>query len=78
MSAAAEAKASVSRTAVRLAIGQVLDYADAFRSAGDPLAPAIWRPARPDPARVDLALGLGISVFYRSGNSFAADRAIPA
>ena len=73
-----EAKASASRAAVRLAIGQVLDYADAFRRAGDPLAPAILLPARPDPARVDLALGLGISVFYRSGNSFAADRAEPA
>ena len=73
-----EAKASASRTAVRLAIGQVLDYADAFRRAGDPLAPAILLPARPDPARVDLALGLGISVFYRSGNSFAVDRAKPA
>ena len=73
-----EAKASASRTAVRLAIGQVLDYADAFRRAGDPLAPAILLPARPDPVRVHLALGLGISVFYRSGNSFAADRAKPA
>ena len=73
-----EAKASASRAAVRLAIGQVLDYADAFRRAGDPLEPAILLPSRPDPARVDLALGLGISVFYRSGKSFAADRAKPA
>ena len=73
-----EAKGSATRAAVRLAIGQVLDYADALRRDGDPLEPAILLPARPDPARVDLALGLGISVFYRSGNSFAADRAKPA
>ena len=73
-----EAKGSASRPAVRLAIGQVLDYADAFRRAGEPLEPAILLPAKPDQARVELALGLGISVFYRSGKSFAADRAKPA
>lgn len=69
-----EAKASASRAAVRLAIGQVLDYADAFRRAGDPLEPAILLPARPDPARVDLATRLGIIVFYRSGEGFDSER----
>ena len=60
-----EAKGSSERSAVRQAIGQVLDYADSARRAQSALKPAILLPARPDDPRAELVLRLGITLIYR-------------
>ena len=62
-----EAKPSAARPFVRLAIGQVLDYADAYRRAGTSLRPAVLFPSRPEEPRVALARQLGIVVIYKNG-----------
>ena len=62
-----EAKPSSARPFVRLAIGQVLDYADAHWRAGTPLTPAVLFPSRPEEPRVALARRLGIVVIYKVG-----------
>lgn len=60
-----EAKRSSERHAIRQAIGQVLDYADAARRTGLALKPAILVPVRPDDHRAQLVLNLGIILIYR-------------
>jgi hypothetical protein len=62
-----EAKGSVARPAIRMAIGQLADYARLV----DP-APrrAILLPQKPRPDLVDLATSQGITVIWRDGDDF--------
>jgi len=62
-----EAKGSVSRDAIRMAIGQLFDY-KRFASAKANLA--ILLPERPRPDLIELIESAGISMIYQSENDF--------
>jgi len=57
-----EAKPTLSREHVRLAIGQVLDYAFLFKRARIDLKPAILLPGRPQEDLLELIMSLDITV----------------
>lgn len=57
-----EAKPTLSREHIRLAIGQVLDYTFLLRRAGTALKPAILLPSRPQDDLFELIKSLGISL----------------
>ncbi len=57
-----EAKPTLSREHIRLAIGQVLDYAFLLKRAGTDLRPAILLPGRPQEDLLELVKSLGITV----------------
>jgi hypothetical protein len=61
-----EAKPSTSRIHVRLAIGQVLDYAHLLAEAGRLLKPAILLPGKPRQDLCDLLEKLEISLIFES------------
>jgi hypothetical protein len=61
-----EAKPSTSRIHVRLAIGQVLDYAHLLAEAGWLVKPAILLPGKPRKDLCDLLDQLGISLIFES------------
>ena len=63
-----EAKGSVSRDAIRMAIGQIYDYRR-FAKAGIGLA--ILLPELPRPDLVELIKSSGIRVIHRTENGFA-------
>lgn len=57
-----EVKPTTSREHVRLAIGQVLDYAHLLRLDGWDFSPAILLPARPKPDLISLTESVGIGL----------------
>ncbi|KQZ88876.1 hypothetical protein ASD62_05730 [Phycicoccus sp. Root563] len=59
-----EAKSSSSREAVRMALGQILDYC---HHVADVRAATVLLPARPDSDLLELAARLGVGVTYPSG-----------
>jgi hypothetical protein len=61
-----EAKPSNAREFVRLAIGQVLDYANLSIQEGHQMAPAILIPNRPMPDLCSLLEELGITLIFRN------------
>jgi hypothetical protein len=63
-----EAKGSVSRDAIRMAIGQIYDYR---RFAEPGIGLAILLPALPRPDLVELIQSSGIRIIYRTENGFA-------
>ncbi|WP_156465942.1 MULTISPECIES: hypothetical protein [unclassified Rathayibacter] len=65
-----EAKKSTARSLVRMAIGQVLDYAHVARRQGYPAAPLILLPGRPDEDMVDLIRSLSIITAIRTDDGF--------
>ncbi len=65
-----EAKPSVSREHVRLAIGQVLDYLNLAEMLGINATPAILLPGLPSQDLVHLIERLGITLIYQSGSAF--------
>jgi hypothetical protein len=66
-----EAKASTARADVRMAIGQLADYARAVR----PARRAVLLDALPHPDLVALLESCGIGVIWRSGHAFGASDA---
>ena len=62
-----EAKGSISREAIRMAIGQLYDYRR-FADAGVGLA--ILLPELPRPDLVELIHSCGVAVIHRTGNGF--------
>lgn len=65
-----EAKPSVSREYVRLAIGQVLDYINLGEMVGISASPAILLPGLPCHDLVQLIERHGIVLIYKSGDTF--------
>ena len=66
-----EAKPSNAREFIRLAIGQVLDYANLSKLEGQPMVPAILIPNRPTPEMCRLIEELGITLISKNrGNQF--------
>jgi hypothetical protein len=61
-----EAKPSDAREFVRLAIGQVLDYANLSKIEGQIMTPAILVPNRPAPDLCRLIEELGITLIYKN------------
>lgn len=64
-----EAKGSVSRPAIRMAIGQLADYA---RFVDPPAECALLLPEPPRPNLVELALSQGISIVHPRGPEFVS------
>jgi hypothetical protein len=62
-----EAKGTVARPAIRMAIGQLADYARLIDPAP---ARALLLPEKPRPDLMDLVRSQGISVVYRNANSY--------
>lgn len=67
-----EAKGSVTREAIRMAIGQLFDYERHLEPTPDL---AILVPSLPRPDLVDLSTGRGISVIWQDGETF--DQVVP-
>lgn len=65
-----EAKRNGSRSLVRTAIGQVLDYALLSRTAGEGLRPALLFPARLTPYLESLCESVEVRVWWRDGAAF--------
>jgi hypothetical protein len=65
-----EAKRSVARHDVRMAIGQVLDYASVARLNGFDVAPSILLPARPADDLLELCHSLGITIWHSIDGNF--------
>ena len=65
-----EAKPSSAREFVRLAIGQVLDYANLARIEGRPMNPAILLPNRPPTDLLKLIKKLHITLIYKDADEF--------
>ena len=65
-----EVKASGAREYVRMAIGQVLDYANLSRIAGTNFAPALVLPSSPSSDLCELIHRLGIMLIVENGNGF--------
>lgn len=63
-----EAKGSVTRETIRMAIGQLADYSRFAPSARK----AILLPSRPRPDLEDLTRGQSIEIIWPNGNSFAS------
>ncbi|SMH44570.1 hypothetical protein SAMN06295885_2392 [Rathayibacter oskolensis] len=66
-----EAKKSTARPFVRMAIGQVLDYANLARRNQLPAIPMILLPSRPEADLIELISSLGILLAVRSEDGFA-------
>ncbi|MTB02932.1 MAG: hypothetical protein F2929_00035 [Actinobacteria bacterium] len=64
-----EAKPSNAREFIRLAIGQVLDYANLSKLEGNPMIPAILVPNRPTADLCSLINDLGITMIFRNRNN---------
>jgi hypothetical protein len=62
-----EAKGSVARQAIRMAIGQLADYR---RFENPDVSVAVLLPERPRAELEDLLLGLSITLIYRAGGHF--------
>jgi hypothetical protein len=62
-----EAKGSVARQAIRMAIGQLADYR---RFENPDVSVAVLLPERPRAELEDLLLGLSITLIYRDGGHF--------
>lgn len=69
-----EAKKSTAREYVRMAIGQVLDYAHNAREVAAAVTPMIVVPGQMDPDLADLSADLGITIASRDGDSFELSR----
>lgn len=65
-----EAKPTSTRDHVRLAIGQVLDYANLARLEGKTMIPAILLPARPSKDLCELIASLGITLITKLNSGF--------
>jgi len=65
-----EAKGSTSREDIRMAVGQLLDYAFQMRRKSEDLNKAVLLPEEPPPDRVKWLAPLGIKVIWRRGQSF--------
>jgi len=65
-----EAKPSVFREYVRLAIGQVLDYQNLGGLCGIPARPGVLLPGIPPNDMVQLISNLGIALIYKNGSTF--------
>ncbi|VXB77081.1 conserved hypothetical protein [Microbacterium sp. 8M] len=65
-----EAKKSTAREYVRMAIGQVLDYAHNARSLSPDITPMVLLPGRVEPDLRELSADLGIVIASRVGDSF--------
>lgn len=65
-----EAKKSTGREYVRMAIGQVLDYAHNARELAAEVSPMILLPGRSEPDLQELSADLGITLAARDGDSF--------
>jgi len=61
-----EAKPSASREHIRLAIGQVLDYANLLKMSGKQVKPAVLLPMPPPPDLVDLMKKLQINLIVET------------
>lgn len=61
-----EAKPSTSRIHVRLAIGQVLDYANLLALSGNQLKPGVLLPQRPQKDLCNLLHSLGIALIFET------------
>lgn len=68
-----EAKRSISREDVRMAIGQVLDYAQLAQAQTLKVAPLILLPSRPAEDLVALMRNLKIRLAYRAAGSFVVE-----
>jgi hypothetical protein len=69
-----EAKGSVSRDAIRMAVGQIFDYR---RFASSKTALAILLPERPRPDLVDLIESAGINIIHRADDGFVTSQKLP-
>jgi hypothetical protein len=65
-----EAKGSVERNAIRMAIGQLADYRR-FVSDGSPQHLVILVPREPRKDLYDLVMDQGIDLIFKSGDSFS-------
>jgi hypothetical protein len=65
-----EAKPSISREHIRMAIGQVLDYVHLASQLGLQMKPAVLLPSLPSSDLVDLHQELGIQLIYKSDKQF--------
>jgi len=65
-----EAKPSISREHIRMAIGQVLDYVHLAAQLGLHMKPAVLLPSLPPIDLVGLLQELGIQLIYKSGATF--------
>ncbi|PPG34116.1 hypothetical protein C5C25_03310 [Rathayibacter sp. AY2B9] len=65
-----EAKKSTARSFVRMAIGQVLDYAHLAQREGYAAVPVILLPGRPEEDMLDLIRSLSIITAFRSDEGF--------
>ena len=65
-----EAKPSISREHIRMAIGQVLDYVHLAAQLGLQMKPAVLLPSLPSNDLVDLIQELGIQLIYKSDMKF--------
>ncbi|PJN02031.1 hypothetical protein CG740_16725 [Streptomyces sp. CB01201] len=70
-----EAKANTSRSAVRMAVGQLLDYRRHIDHPG--LRSAVLVPSKPHQDLCDYLAGLGIGLVYRDGDGFAGSTTAP-
>jgi len=65
-----EAKPSISREHIRMAIGQVLDYVHLASQLGLQMKPAVLLPSMPSADLADLLQELGIQLIYKSDIEF--------
>lgn len=65
-----EAKPSISREYIRMAIGQVFDYVHLAAELGLQMKPAVLLPSLPSRDLVDLFRELGIQLIYKSDMTF--------
>ena len=68
-----EAKGSTRREDVRMAVGQLFDYAFQMREKFERPKMAILFPKKPAPKSVEWLEPLGIKIIWRSGRSFVED-----
>jgi hypothetical protein len=66
-----EAKGSVSREAIRMAIGQLADYR---RFVGNDVVPAVLVPEKPRPDLLALLASQGVEAIWQTGNRFEDTR----
>ncbi|CAL9328560.1 hypothetical protein SUDANB121_00033 [Nocardiopsis dassonvillei] len=67
-----EAKGTVTREAVRMAVGQLFDYRRFIEQDGKRPALAILLPSKPRPDLLDYCADLEIEVIWEEGDSFAS------
>ncbi|MFW5420997.1 restriction endonuclease [Nocardiopsis sp. CNT-189] len=67
-----EAKGTITREAVRMAVGQLLDYRRFIERDGQRPALAVLLPSRPRPDLLDYCADLGIEVIWEEGDSFTS------